>query len=129
MMLRRTRIARRLQADATRFEDLLWEQLRNRRLDGWKFRRQFPVGDRFVDFCCLDAKLTIELDGVHHAAQPLADGERRRIIEANGFLEARFSNQEVEERMDWVLTEIRRALDTARAQTPRPPFARMDDSQ
>jgi very-short-patch-repair endonuclease len=126
MPIRRTRIARRLRAQDTSAEDILWEQLRGRRLDDWKFRRQMPLLGFVVDFCCYDARLTIELDGAHHADQSLADAERRRVIEANGFLELRFTNDEVKERLDWVLTEIRRALDIARAQAPREPFARFD---
>ena len=121
----RTKIARRLRAEAPGPEDMLWRELRNRRLDGWKFRRQMPIGRFIVDFCCYEARLTIELDGAHHLMQPLADGERRRAIEADGFVELRFTNDEVKERLDWVLTEIRRALDIARAQAPRDAFPRV----
>ena len=118
-MTRHTDIARRLRAEAPGPEEVLWKQLRNRRLDGWKFRRQTPIAGFIVDFCCWEARLSIELDGAQHAAQPLADAERRRAIEANGFLEIRFTNDEVRERLHWVLTEIRRALDLARAKAPR----------
>jgi very-short-patch-repair endonuclease len=118
-MTRHTDIARRLRAEAPGPEEVLWKQLRNRRLDGWKFRRQTPIAGFVVDFCCWEARLSIELDGAQHAAQPLADAERRRAIEANGFLEIRFTNDEVRERLQWVLTEIRRALDLARAKAPR----------
>ena len=118
-MTRHTDIARRLRAEAPGPEEVLWKQLRNRRLDGWKFRRQTPIAGFVVDFCCWEARLSIELDGAQHAAQPLADAERRRAIEANGFLEIRFTNDEVRERLHWVLTEIRRALDLARAKAPR----------
>jgi very-short-patch-repair endonuclease len=118
-MTRHTDTARRLRAEAPGPEEVLWKQLRNRRLDGWKFRRQTPIAGFVVDFCCWEARLSIELDGAQHAAQPLADAERRRAIEANGFLEIRFTNDEVRERLQWVLTEIRRALDLARAKAPR----------
>ena len=118
-MTRQTDTARRLRAEAPGPEEVLWKELRNRRLDGWKFRRQTPIAGFVVDFCCWEARLSIELDGAQHAAQPLADAERRRAIEANGFLEIRFTNDEVRERLHWVLTEIRRALDLARAKAPR----------
>ncbi|HJW79534.1 MAG: endonuclease domain-containing protein [Microvirga sp.] len=118
-MTRQTDTARRLRAEAPGPEEVLWKQLRNRRLDGWKFRRQTPIAGFIVDFCCWEARLSIELDGAQHAAQPLADAERRRAIEANGFLEIRFTNDEVRERLHWVLPEIRRALDLARAKAPR----------
>ncbi|MFL5148937.1 MAG: endonuclease domain-containing protein, partial [Microvirga sp.] len=83
-MTRQTDTARRLRAEAPGPEEVLWKQLRNRRLDGWKFRRQTPIAGFIVDFCCWEARLSIELDGAQHAAQPLADAERRRAIEANG---------------------------------------------
>ena len=118
-MAQKTRLARRLRAEAPGPEEVLWKELRNRRLDDWKFRRQTPMAGFVVDFCCSEARLTIELDGAQHAAQPVADAERRRAIEANGFLEIRFSNNDVRERLGWVLTEIRRALDIARARSPR----------
>ncbi|MFL5146894.1 MAG: endonuclease domain-containing protein, partial [Microvirga sp.] len=81
--------------------------------------RQTPIAGFIVDFCCWEARLSIELDGAQHAAQPLADAERRRAIEANGLQEIRYTNDEVRERLHRVLTEIRRALDLARAKAPR----------
>jgi very-short-patch-repair endonuclease len=125
-MLRSTRMARTLRARSTGPEDLLWQQLRGGRLDGWKFRRQTPLGGGIADFCCHEASLTIEVDGRHYAEQAAPDAERRRAIEADGFVELRFTNDEVRERLPWVMTEIRRALDLARARTPRAPFPRLD---
>ena len=126
MKLNRIRLARRLRARETGPEARLWEQLRDRRLDGWKFRRQVPI-DRFIaDFVCIDAGLTIELDGVHHQDQPISDQTRRTIIESYGYLELRFTNDEVKERLDWVVQEIRRTLDIAQARKPRNAFPRFD---
>ena len=126
MKLNRIRLARRLRALETGPESMLWAVLRDRRLDGWKFRRQVPI-DRFVaDFACIDAGLTIELDGAHHQDQPISDRTRRAIIESHGYLELRFTNDEVKERLDWVVQEIRRALDIARARQPRAPLPRFE---
>jgi very-short-patch-repair endonuclease len=119
-------IARRLRAQSTESEALLWRELRGSRLEGLKFRRQTPVAGYVVDFCCYDLGLTIELDGKHHAEQPRADAERRAAIERHGYLELRFSNADVTERLDWVLHEIRRAAAIARCRTQRPPFPRVD---
>jgi very-short-patch-repair endonuclease len=67
--------ARRLRRNQTDAERMLWLRLRGRRLDGWKFRRQFPI-DRFVaNFFCADAHLVIELDGGQHAVR--TEAERR----------------------------------------------------
>jgi very-short-patch-repair endonuclease len=126
MSARLTPIARRLRRQSTSSEDLLWQQLRGNRLDGLKFRRQTPIAGFIADFCCYDLGLTIEIDGKQHLEQTEQDAARRKLIEANGFLELRFTNDEVKERLDWVVEEIRRAADIARARTPRPPFPRYD---
>ncbi|WP_219323303.1 DUF559 domain-containing protein [Methylovirgula sp. HY1] len=126
MANRLIRIARRLRADSTSTEDMLWRQLRDRRLDGLKFRRQCPIGDFVADFCCHDLGLTIELDGKQHRDQIGRDASRCKIIESHGFIELRFTNDEVKERLDWVIEEIRRAADIARAHAPRPPHPRFE---
>jgi very-short-patch-repair endonuclease len=85
-----------------------------------------PINSYVVDFCCYEARLTVEIDGAHHTDQPLADAERRQTIETNGFLELRFTNDAVKERLAWVLTEIRRALDIAKTRAPRAPSPRFE---
>jgi very-short-patch-repair endonuclease len=126
MTTRRTGLARGLRKRSTSTEEFLWEQLRNRRLDGRKFRRQMPVAGFVADFCCYEVRVTIELDGRGHADREAYDGERRAKIEKEGFVEIRFTNDEVKERPDWVVGEIRRVLDIARARAPRSPFPRLD---
>jgi very-short-patch-repair endonuclease len=124
MLNRLTPIARRLRRNATSAEDILWNVLRGSRLDGLKFRRQVPVGAHVADFCCIGLGLTIELDGRHHADQPMSDAARREAIERHGYLELRFTNDEVTTRLDWVVQEILRAADIARTRGPRPPLPR-----
>jgi len=119
-------IARKLRARETTPEEKLWEQLRGRRLDGLKFRRQVPIDRFFADFACLEIGLTIELDGRHHDAQTGADNARRQIIEMQGFIEVRFTNLEINERLDWVVQEIRRMVDIARNRPMRAPRPRWD---
>ena len=65
--------ARRLRLDQTDAERVLWLRLRDRRLGGWKFRRQFPIDRFIVDFFCADAHLIVELDGGQHAIKSEAD--------------------------------------------------------
>lgn len=113
------KFARRLRANETSPEEVLWRVLRNRGLDGFKFRRQVPIAGYIADFCCVDAGLTIELDGVQHEERVEYDVARRARIEAHGYLELRFTNTEVKERLDWVVAEIRRALDAAQARAMR----------
>jgi very-short-patch-repair endonuclease len=100
MAEKRTEVARKLRTQSTGAEDLLWQQLRARRLDGWKFRRQMPLGGFVVDFCCNEARVTVEIDGAHHVLQSHDDAERTRRIEASEFTELRFTNDEVKERLD-----------------------------
>ena len=106
---------RRLRRDQTDAEALLWSRLRDRRLDGWKFRRQAPVDRYIVDFLCGDAKLVIELDGGQHTAT--TDEARTRTIEACGYLVIRFWNNDVLTNMDGVLLTI---VDAMRAGAPHP---------
>ena len=112
--------ARRLRRDQTDAERVLWFRLRDRRFNGWKFRRQFPV-DRFVvDFFCADAHLIIELDGGQHAVRVAADLERTKILEAMGYLVIRFWNNDVMKNIDGVLEEINAALGSHTSEPPHP---------
>jgi very-short-patch-repair endonuclease len=61
--------ARALRNNPTEVEKLLWCQLRMWQLDGYKFRRQQPLGNYIVDFVCLEKRLIVELDGGQHAEQ------------------------------------------------------------
>src|SRR3954463_13277355 len=87
--------ARLLRARETWAEDLLWESLRGRRLDGLKFRRQHPIGPFVVDFCCTERRLAIELDGGVHADQREHDAEREAILITAGYTVFRFPNEQV----------------------------------
>jgi len=102
--------ARRLRRQQTDAERLLWFRLRDRRLNGWKFRRQFPVDRYVVDFYCADAHLIVELDGGQHAVRTDADAARTKILEAMGYFVLRFWNTDVIRNVDGVLEEILTAL-------------------
>jgi very-short-patch-repair endonuclease len=73
----RTR-ARSLRKTETQAERILWEALRARRLGGYKFVRQLPIGPYFADFACREQKLIIEVDGATHGdADEIAHDEKR----------------------------------------------------
>ena len=91
----RTVRARGLRRDQTDAERKLWSMLRNRQLDGCKFRRQVAIDRYFADFACVDAKLVVELDGGQHADQAEYDAERTRALEASGWRVIRFWNHDV----------------------------------
>ncbi|MBK6708583.1 MAG: endonuclease domain-containing protein [Sphingomonadales bacterium] len=105
-----TRNARRLRRDMTEAEKRLWKHLRNRQMEGCKFRRQEPVQNRIADFLCIEVKLIIELDGGQHGEQIEADAERTRQLEAAGYTVLRFWSSDVLANTDGMLHEIRRTL-------------------
>ena len=118
-MKRNTDPARRLRRHQTNAERLLWFRLRDRRLSGWKFKRQVPI-DRFVvDFFCADAKL-MELDGGQHDHDRERDADRTKVLEAMGYLVLRFWNHDVMRNMDGVLEEILSTVDHRRSEPPHP---------
>jgi very-short-patch-repair endonuclease len=92
----RTRLrARELRRNPTEAERLLWGQLRFWQIDGYKFRRQQPLGNYIVDFVCFEKRLIIELDGGQHSEQLKYDFERDAWLRAQGFSVLRFWNNEV----------------------------------
>ena len=91
--------------------------LRNRGLEGAKFRRQVPVGRYFADFACLEAKLIVELDGGQHDAQADYDARRTEALEAAGWRVIRFWNNEVVETLDGVARTIATELALARSRS------------
>lgn len=78
----------------TKAEERLWHELRGRRLDRFKFRRQVPIGAYIVDFVCMEAKLVVEIDGSQHADSQ-HDRVRDAELAARGFRVLRFWNDDV----------------------------------
>ncbi|AAK24802.1 endonuclease domain-containing protein [Caulobacter vibrioides] len=85
--------ARRLRRDAPAMERVLWRLLRDRRLDGLKFRRQLPIGRYVVDFACLRHRLIVEADGPYH--DEARDAQRDAWLAGQGFRVLRFKNDEL----------------------------------
>ena len=106
----RIRRARRLRHDASDVENRLWFRLRSRQVAGAKFRRQEPIGPYFVDFCCVEAKLVIELDGGQHAERRSQDEMRSEFLRRAGYRILRFWNSDVVENLDAVLERIAAAV-------------------
>ena len=116
-MASRVSTARRLRRDQTDAERKLWFSLRDRRLDGLKFRRQMPVNSYVVDFCCESARLIVELDGGQHSERAAEDAKRTAGLEAYGFLVLRFWNNDVLSNIDGVVETI---VATAAQEPPHP---------
>ncbi len=107
--------ARRLRRDQTDAERVLWFRLRDRRLSGWKFRRQVPIDRYIVDFCCAETKLVVELDGGQHDQDRARDEVRTGLLEAKGYRVLRFWNNDVLSNSDGVLTSILGNLEQSNA--------------
>ena len=95
----------------TQAEELMWEQLRAKRLGGYKFRRQVPIEGFIADFACFASKLVVELDGEQHRDRAVYDEFRKRVINKSGYRVLRFWNHEIFEDLDGVLAVIRVELE------------------
>jgi very-short-patch-repair endonuclease len=106
--------ARHLRKNLTNAEQKLWRHIRSCQLQGYKFRRQAPIGQYIVDFVCLEKKLIIELDGGQHAEQREYDHDRSEWLKSRGYTVIRFWNNEVLNNIGEVMEVIFRML------TPHP---------
>ena len=104
-----TNIARTLRKNFTETERLLWKHIRQKQLDGYKFRRQQPIGQYIVDFVNFERKIIIELDGGQHT-EIEKDKERDKFLRDQGFKVLRFWNHEVFENVEGVLEVIKKNL-------------------
>ena len=79
--------AREQRKQANQFSKIAWEQLRNRRCYGYKFRREFPIPPYTADFCCVELKLIVEIDGEDHFTPQgqLRDQKRDSLLRQKGF--------------------------------------------
>ena len=101
--------ARELRKNQTDAEELLWQLLRNRKLNNWKFRRQHPLSAGYIlDFFCAETNVAIELDGAGHSEkeQLQYDKDRTEVLNEYGIRVIRFSNDEVLNDRDKVLQKI-----------------------
>ena len=102
--------ARVLRVDMTDAERRLWSLLRGRRLQGYKFRRQRPIGPFIVDFACIAHRLVVEADGGQHCENDY-DARRTAWLEAHGWRVMRFWNNDILTNPEGVQDAIMRVLD------------------
>ena len=109
-------------------ERRLWSHLRRRQLDGWKFRRQAPISDFFVDFVCLAAKLVVELDGsTHDELKDAYDQRRQSWLESQGYKVLRFTADYPDmDLLDGVVETIYLELTQCQSERPLPREAEDD---
>ena len=106
------KLARKNRKKMTAAERKLWEQLKDRRFLGIKFRRQHPVSRFIADFYCHQAKLIIEVDGGYHLETHQKDSDVGREFELKDLdlTIIRFRNEEIENNIDDVLERIKTAI-------------------
>ena len=101
--------ARAMRNDSTKAENMLWQQLRNRQMDGHKFRRQVPLDGYILDFLCMESRLIIEVDGGQHA-ENRRDAVRDAHFRSQGFRILRYWNEEIETGLDFVCNSVMAVL-------------------
>ena len=101
-----------LRNSSTVAETVLWKYLKNRQLDGNKFRRQSSVGPYIVDFFCPEKRVVVELDGARHFGSAAGDYDdrRTRYLQERGIKVIRFENRRLYRDLEGVLEEIRKTL-------------------
>jgi very-short-patch-repair endonuclease len=97
--------ARSMRSDSTKAENILWQALRNKQLEGFKFKRQVPIERYIIDFVCFEARLVIEVDGSQHV-DSLSDLARDAALTRSGFRIRRFWNHDVERNIAGVCHDI-----------------------
>ena len=98
--------AKAMRREMTPAEYRLWSHLRDRRLDGLKFRRQVPLGPYIVEFLCKEEKLVVEVDGGQHS-ESAYDARRDAWLKAEGYCVLRLWNDHVLESTDDAIERIR----------------------
>ena len=99
-------LAKELRRNMTLSEVLLWNELKQKKMLGFDFDRQRPIGEYIVDFYCKDLSLAIEIDGDTHIYRYDYDDERQRTFEKMGVRFLRFEDIEVKKHMLNVLRVI-----------------------
>jgi very-short-patch-repair endonuclease len=112
--------AKSLRRVLTPSEEVLWERLRDRQVDGLKFRRQVPIGPYVADFFCHELRLVLELDGSinDEESQVAHDENRDANLQALGYRILRFPNRIVREDIASILDVIRRLYRNRSASPP-----------
>lgn len=103
---------RKLRSEGTLAEVLLWSELKGRKVKGYKFTRQKPIGNYIVDFFCNRLRLAIEIDGITHENNLEADEKRQEEIENLGIRFLRLDDLDVRENLNGVLMAITDWIET-----------------
>jgi len=105
-------LAKKQKENPTNAETFLWNTLRGKKLEGYKFRRQHIIDQFIADFVCLERQLIIEIDGGYHSLPDveISDIQRTEILKSLGYTVIRFSNEQILNEIEVVLEEVKDAL-------------------
>jgi very-short-patch-repair endonuclease len=98
--------AKHLRKRSTDTESVLWKQLRAKRFEGLKWRRQEPIGKYIVDFVCYEKRIIVECDGSQHFVQKDKNSTRDEWLRARGYKVLRFWDNEILQNLSIVLDVI-----------------------
>lgn len=114
--------SRRLRKERTKHEKKLWRRLRSRQVGNAKFRRQYVIGSYIADFCCVEKKVVIELDGGGHGEVLQQEQDRRRdeFFIQRGWQVMRIWNSDVDENLEGVMEAIWQMVNSSSATSPSP---------
>ncbi|MFA6097075.1 MAG: DUF559 domain-containing protein [Candidatus Paceibacterota bacterium] len=104
-------IAKNLRNNSTMSEVLLWQHLKSKKMKGYDFHRQKPLGNYIVDFFCSDLALAIEIDGTSHDEKISEDTKRQKQLEGLGIRFIRFNDLDVKRNIGGVLLEIEKWIE------------------
>ena len=106
--------ARELRKFETESEKIFWSQiLKNKKLVGFKFTRQKPIGYFVVDFYCAKLKLAIEIDGNIHKFQKIRDKERDNNLKQKfGLRIIKYKNEDIVNKTEFILDDLIKKLNT-----------------
>ena len=99
---------RDLRVKQTEAEKILWQKLRNRQINGFKFFRQCSIGKYIADFYCSELRLVIELDGSQHYEENSLeyDNIREEFMKSLDIKTIRFRNLDVFKSLDEVMERV-----------------------
>ena len=101
-------LSKALRKTQTPWEAKLWQQLRAKRFNNLKFKRQVPIGRYIADFCCVEKRLVIELDGGQHNERKISllDQQKHAYLEKEGYSVLRIWNNDLDNNLEGVLEKI-----------------------
>ena len=103
-------------------EKHFWNEVRDRKLSGFKFRRQYLIGPYIADYVCVERRLIVELDGVLHNDRLAYDTARDAFLKREGYRVIRFKNEDLLDDLSGALEYIRRELCATPSPQPSPPL-------